>query len=105
YNLSITIPPAITGGQVEVPTIDGKAKIKVQPGTHAGQVLRLKGKGIPDINGYGRGDILAVVDIAVPSKITGSEKKLVESLAESPSFKKAEKTKQNIFERMRSFFR
>ncbi|MCD8172039.1 MAG: molecular chaperone DnaJ [Alistipes sp.] len=105
YNLSITIPTAVTGGQVEVPTIDGKAKIKIQPGTHSGQVLRLKGKGLPDVNGYGRGDILAIVDISVPAKINSSEKKLIESLTDSPSFKKPEKSKQNIFDRMRSFFR
>lgn len=105
YNLSITIPVAITGGTVDVPTIDGTAKIKIQPGTHAGQVLRLKGKGIPDVNGYGRGDILAIVDISVPSKLSSAEKKLVEELAASPSFSKAEVNKQNIFDRMRNFFR
>lgn len=105
YNLSITIPTAILGGQVEVPTIDGKAKIKIQPGTHSGQVLRLKGKGIPDVNGYGKGDILAIVDISVPSKVSSAEKKLVESLADSAAFKKPEKKKENIFDRMRSFFR
>lgn len=106
YNLTITMPTAILGGSADVPTIDGKAKVKVQPGTQAGQVLRLKGKGIPDINGYGRGDILAVVDIAVPSKLSADEKKLVEELAKKPSFAKAEQdSKQNIFDRMRNFFR
>ena len=104
YNLGITIPTALTGGAVEIPTVDGRAKVKIEPGTQAGQVLRLKGKGIPDINGYGRGDILAVVDIVVPTHLTSAEKKLVEQLAESPSFTKAEKKRQNIFDRMRSFF-
>lgn len=105
YNLNLTIPTAVMGGSVEVPTIDGKAKVKIQPGTQAGQVLRLKGKGIPDLNGYGRGDILAVVDIAVPSKLSSDEKRLMEQLAATPSFSKAEHRKQNIFDRMRSFFR
>ncbi len=106
YNLSITIPTAVLGGTVEVPTIDGKAKVKVQPGTLAGQVLRLGGKGIPDVNGRGKGDILAVVDITVPAKLTADEKALIEELARKPSFMKADKkNKQNIFERMRSFFR
>ena len=105
YNLNITVPTAVLGGSVEVPTIDGKAKVKIQPGTQAGQVLRLKGKGIPDVNGYGRGDILAVVDIAVPSKLSADEKRLMEQLASTPSFSKAEYSKQNIFDRMRSFFR
>ncbi len=104
YNLNITVPTALLGGSVEIPTIDGRAKVKIEPGTQAGQVLRLKGKGIPDINGYGRGDILAVVDISVPSHLSSAEKKLVEQLAESPSFAKAEKKRQNIFDRMRSFF-
>ncbi len=105
YNLNLTIPTAVLGGSVEVPTIDGKAKIKIQPGTQAGQVLRLKGKGIPDVNGYGRGDILAVVDIAVPSKLSADEKRLMEQLSAMPSFSKAENKKQNIFDKMRSFFR
>ena len=105
YNLNLTIPTAVLGGSVEVPTIDGKAKIKIQPGTQAGQVLRLKGRGIPDVNGYGRGDILAVVDIAVPSKLSADEKRLMEQLSAMPSFSKAENKKQNIFDKMRSFFR
>lgn len=106
YNLSITIPTAILGGTVEVPTIEGKANVKVQAGTHAGQVLRLKGKGIPDVNGYGKGDILAVVDISVPMKLTPDEKRMVEDLGRKPAFAHPEKTgKQNIFDRMRNFFR
>ncbi len=106
YNLNISIPTAIIGGSVEIPTIDARAKIKIEPGTQAGKVLRLKGKGLPDINGYGRGDILAIVDIAVPSKLSPEERKLVDKLAESESFKKTDSPgKQNIFERMHSFFR
>jgi molecular chaperone DnaJ len=105
HNLNITIPTALLGGNAEVPTIDGKAKIKIEPGTHAGKVLRLKGKGLADLNGYGRGDILVVIDITVPAKLSSEEKKLVEELATKPSFQKASSTKvQNIFDRMRSFF-
>ncbi|MDE5906814.1 MAG: molecular chaperone DnaJ, partial [Alistipes sp.] len=71
-----------------------------------GKVLRLAGKGIPDVNGYGRGDELVVVDITIPSKLSAEEKKLVEQLSEQPGFRKAESVKnQNIFERMKSFFR
>ncbi len=106
FNLNITVTMALLGGQVEVPTVGGRAKIKVAPGTHAGKVLRLAGKGIPDVNGYGRGDQLIVVDITIPSKLSSEERKAVEKLAEMPSFKKAESVKnQNIFERMKSFFR
>ncbi|MBQ8307197.1 MAG: molecular chaperone DnaJ, partial [Alistipes sp.] len=83
-----------------------RAKIKIAPGTHAGKVLRLGGKGLPDVNGYGRGDILVVVDITIPDKLSSEERKLVEKLAEQPSFKAAAPLKnQNIFERMKSFFR
>ncbi len=106
HNLNITVTTALLGGTVEVPTIDGRAKIKIAPGTHAGKVLRLGGKGLPDVNGYGRGDILVVVDITIPDKLSSEERKLVEKLAEQPSFKAAAPLKnQNIFERMKSFFR
>ena len=106
YNLNITIPTAVLGGEVEVPTVDSKVKIKIEAGTHAGKILRLRGKGIPDLNGYGRGDQLIVIDITIPSKITNDERKLFEQLAEKPSFKKAESVKnQNIFDRMHNFFR
>lgn len=106
HNLNITITTALLGGTVEVPTVDGRAKIKIAPGTHAGKVLRLGGKGLPDVNGYGRGDELVVVDITIPDKLTKEERKLVEQLAEQPSFQKAESVKnQNIFERMKNFFR
>ena len=106
HNLNITVTTALLGGTVEVPTVDGRAKIKIAPGTHAGKVLRLGGKGLPDVNGYGRGDELVVVDITIPDRLTKEERKLVEQLAEQPSFQKAESVKnQNIFERMKNFFR
>ena len=106
HNLNITVTTALLGGAVEVPTVDGRAKIKIAPGTHAGKVLRLGGKGLPDVNGYGRGDELVVVDITIPDRLTKEERKLIEQLAEQPSFQKAESVKnQNIFERMKNFFR
>ena len=106
HNLNITVTTAILGGEVEVPTIDGKARIKIAPGTHAGKVLRLRGKGLPDVNGYGRGDIMVVIDITIPDELTKEERKLVEQLAEQPNFKRASGIEsQNIFERMKNFFR
>ncbi|MFI3316187.1 MAG: molecular chaperone DnaJ [Rikenellaceae bacterium] len=106
HNLNITVTTAILGGTVEVPTIDARAKIKIAPGTHAGKVLRLGGKGLPEVNGYGRGDILVVVDITIPSSLSKEERRTVEKLAEMPSFQKASGTDtQNIFERMKNFFR
>ena len=106
HNMNITVTTAILGGEVEVPTIDGKARIKIAPGTHAGKVLRLRGKGLPDVNGYGRGDIMVVVDITIPDELTKEERQLVEKLSEQPNFKRASGVEnQNIFERMKNFFR
>ena len=69
-------------------------------------MLRLGGKGLTDVNGYGRGDELVVVDITIPSKLNAEEKRLVEQLAAQPSFQRAEASKgHNIFDRMKSFFR
>ena len=94
------------GEWVWIENQNGRAKIKIAPGTHAGKVLRLGGKGLPDVNGYGRGDELVVVDITIPSKLSAEEKRLVEQLAQQPGFQHAESVKnQNIFERMKSFFR
>ena len=106
HNLNIPVTTALLGGTVEVPTVDGRAKIKIAPGTHAGKVLRLAGKGLPEVNGYGRGDELIVVDITIPDKLNKEERRLIEQLAEQPSFQKASSVKeQNIFERMKNFFR
>ena len=105
HNLNIPVTMALLGGNVEVPTIDSRVKIKIEPGTHAGKVLRLRGKGLPDVNGYGHGDILIVVDLTIPSKLSKEERSLVEKLAEQPSFQRGEPVKnQNIFERMKNFF-
>ena len=105
HQLNITVTTAILGGEVEVPTIDGRARIKIAPGTHAGKILRLRGKGLPNVNGYGRGDITVIVDITIPDELTKEERKLVEQLAEQPHFKRAaEPENQSILERMKSFF-
>ena len=105
YNLDITYPQAVLGASVVIPTVDSKAKIKIEPGTQAGKVLRLRGKGIPDVNGYGRGDILVIVNIDIPSSVNADEKRLLEQLSTSEHFKEAKKSSTNIFDRMRSFFR
>ena len=103
HNLNLPLTTCILGGEVEVPTIDGRAKIKIAAGTHAGKVLRLRGKGLPDVNGYGRGDIMIVVDITIPDSLNMEERELVEKLSTMPHFKKAESVeRQNIFERMKS---
>lgn len=106
YNLNLTIPEAVMGGTVEIPTVDGKAKIKIDKGTQAGKVLRLKGKGVPDVNGYGVGDLLAVVDIFIPNGLDKSDRELLTQLDEKGAFKVVKRNgHQNIFERMKNFFR
>lgn len=103
YNLSLNIADAVLGGSVEIPTVDSKAKIKVEPGTEAGRVLRLRGKGVPDINGYSTGDLLVVVDVYIPKTANSAEKAALESFRQSDNFK-PKKVNTNIFERMRSYF-
>lgn len=109
HNLTIPVTTAILGGEVEVPTITGKAKINIAQGTQAGKVLRLRGKGLPAINSYGSyngtGDLLVVVDIAMPTSLNSEEKELITKLSQQPHFRNPEKSnKQNIFERMKDFF-
>ena len=106
YNLEVSIPQAVLGTSIEIPAVDGRVKIKIEPGTQTGKVLRLKGKGIPDINGYGRGDLLVIVNVFIPKSISSEEKDMMEKLSKSKNFS-PEKGKQdvNIFDRMRNFFR
>ncbi|MDR2883285.1 MAG: molecular chaperone DnaJ, partial [Alistipes sp.] len=89
HTLNITVPTALLGGTAEVPTIDGKAKITIEAGTQAGKVLRLKGKGLPEINGYGTGDIMVVIDIVVPTELSADERKTIETLDGKGAFAKA----------------
>ena len=106
HNLSISVTTAILGGDAEVPTIDGRVRISIEPGTQSGKVMRLRGKGLPDVNGRGRGDIIVVVDVVIPTTLTKEERKLVEELSEQPNFKRTEnRDSQDILTRMKNFFR
>jgi molecular chaperone DnaJ len=105
YNLFISVPQAILGDQVEIPTIDSKVKIKIEPGTQGGKILRLRGKGVPDVNGYGKGDLLVNVNVWIPRDITSEEQKNIEKMRQSDSFvPKPGKDDKGFFERMRSYF-
>jgi molecular chaperone DnaJ len=105
YDLYLSFVDAALGTSIEVPTIDGKVKIKVEPGTQSGKILRLRGKGIADVNGYGRGDQLIHVNVWTPKKLSSEEKSLLGQLRNSPNFRpnpgKGDKT---FFERMKEFF-
>ena len=80
YSLFISVPQAIEGCQVEIPAVDGKLKIKIEPGTQPGKVLRLRDKGLPSFNGYGTGDLLVFVQVWIPKKLTKEEKEMVDKL-------------------------
>lgn len=105
FDLYISIPDAALGTSAEVPTVDGKAKIKIEPGTQAGKVLRLKGKGLPDVNSHYKGDLLVNINVWTPQNLTSEEKKLMEKLRTSPNFKpNPGKNEKSFFEKMKEYF-
>lgn len=105
YDLHVSIPEAALGASVEVPTIDGKAKIKIEPGTQSGKLLRLKGKGIPEVNAYHRGDQIIHVNIWTPKALSSEERSLLEKLRDSPNFKpQPGKHDKSFFDKMKEYF-
>ncbi len=105
HDLYISFVDAALGTTSEVPTVDGKARIKIAPGTQGGKVLRLKGKGLPDINGYGKGDILINVNVWTPKELSKEERNILEKLKNSKNFAPNPSAKdKSYFDRMREFF-
>ena len=104
YSLLLDIPTAILGGFAEVPTIDGKAKVTIEAGTQPGKVMRLRGKGLPTVNGYGRGDIIVNISVYIPETLSKDEKKSVEKFKDSENFRPSESIKEKIFRRFKNFF-
>lgn len=105
YDKFITFSDAALGCSIDVPTIDGKARIKIDPGTQSGKLLRLKGKGLPSIDSYGRGDLLVNVNVWVPQNLTREERAILEKLAQSPNFEpNPSKSQKNFFSRMKEYF-
>jgi len=102
YYLHVSFPDAVLGTQVEVPTIDGKAKIKLPPGTQSGKVFRLKGKGFPAFQSYEKGDELVEVNVWSPQNLSNEEKDMLEKLKDSANFKPGPEAKEMKEER--SFF-
>lgn len=106
FDLYISFADAILGTEVAVPTVNGKAKIKIDPGTQGGKVLRLRNKGIPDINGYRTGDQLVNVNVWTPQNLSKEEKEAVEKLRDSKNFKpNPTDNDKGFFERMKDYFR
>ena len=105
YDLYLNFVDAVLGTSVEVPTIDGKVKIKIETGTQSGKILRLRGKGVADVNGYGRGDQLIHVNVWTPKKVTDQEKEMLESMRASDNFKPSPtKADKGFFDRVKEFF-
>lgn len=104
YNLLIDFPTAAIGGMAEIPTIDGKVKVKVDSGTQPGKILRLRGKGLPDVNGYGSGDLLVNVSVYVPETLNKEEKSTLEKLQSSENFKPNPSIKEKIFRKFKNYF-
>jgi len=105
YNLFISVPEVILGTSAEINTLDGKAKIKIDAGTQSGKVLRLRGKGLPNINGYDKGDLLVNVNVWTPQTLNKEEKQLLEKLRDSENFKPNPSQKERgFFSRMKEYF-
>lgn len=105
YDHHISFPQATLGTTIEVPTLEGRARIKIEPGTQPGKVLRLKNKGLPSVNAYGRGDLLVNINIWTPQKLSAEEKETLKKLDESDNFKpNPKKTDKNFFEKMKDVF-
>lgn len=106
HDLDISIADAALGAQIDVPTLDGKARIKLDPGTQPGKLLRLKGKGLPSVNSYGRGDLIIYVNVYVPTRLSREEREQMEAFRQSPNFQPGADNakKSSFYDRMRDFF-
>lgn len=105
YDLTISFPDAVLGADVQIPTLEGSATLKIEPGTQSGKMVRMRGKGLRDIEGYDRGDLLVHINIWTPQNLSKPERELIEKLRDIKSVTpKAEKHGKSFFERMREFF-
>jgi molecular chaperone DnaJ len=101
----LSFPEAALGTQIEIPTLEGKAKIKINPGTQPGKVLRLKGKGLPGLNSYSKGDLLVTVNVWVPQNLSKEEKALMDKLMTAENFKpRPDSGDKGFFSRMKEYF-
>ncbi|RLD62086.1 MAG: molecular chaperone DnaJ [Bacteroidetes bacterium] len=101
----ISFPDAALGSVIDVPTIDGKARVKIAPGTQGGKVLRLKGKGLPSVNSYGNGDLLVNINVWTPKNLSGEEKEMLEKMNKSDNFiPKPSGRDKSFFSKMKDYF-
>ena len=105
YELHLSFNDVVFGTQIEVPTIDGRAKIKIPAGTQSGKIFRLKGKGFPAVNSYEKGDQLIQVNVWTPQHMTAEEKNILEGLSQSQNFKPhPDKNDKNFFDKIKEMF-
>jgi len=104
YNLLLSVPQATLGGAVEVPTLDGAVKVKIEPGTQPGKMLRLRGKGLPELHSNRRGDMIVNISVYIPESLSRDEKAAMEKMAESDHFTPSISAKEKIFKKFRSYF-
>ena len=105
YNLFLSFPEITLGTTAEIPTVEGKVKVKIEPGTQPEKILRLRGKGIPDVNGYGKGDLLVRIHVWIPKKLNSEERRILEKLMTSPGFTEGPSAaEKSFFEKMKDMF-
>jgi molecular chaperone DnaJ len=109
--IPVNYPTVTLGGEIDVPTLDGSEKVKVPEGTQTGTTLRLRGKGMPDVNGRGRGDLFATVQVTTPKKLNKEQRHAVEQLAKTlpkeghePRKRHEESDERNLFDRVKDMF-
>ena len=100
----ISFPQAVLGTSVDIPTIDGKARIKIAPGTQSGTLLRLQGKGITELQSYNKGDLIVNINVYVPKNITKEEKQIIEGLMHAENFQPKLQKRSSFFNRVKQFF-
>ncbi|MEY3199732.1 MAG: hypothetical protein RJA13_1690 [Bacteroidota bacterium] len=105
YEAYVNFVDAVIGESIEIPTVSGKAKIKVEPGTQSGKVLRLKGKGIPHLQRHGQGDLFVHINVWTPKKVSKEEREMLEKMKNSENFKPSpDKSDKSFFSRMKDMF-
>jgi molecular chaperone DnaJ len=105
YDMYVSIPEAILGVSKEIDTLQGKVRIKLDEGTQSGKIMRLRGKGLPDLSGYGKGDLLVHINVWTPNKISREQKKYFEDLLEDPNFiPKPNHKEKSFFEKVKDMF-
>ena len=105
YNAFVTYADAALGASIEIPTLSGKVRVKIEQGTPSGKVIRLKGKGLPELNGYSRGDMLVSINVWVPKSVTKEERAMLEQLNSHPNFQpNPSKQERGFFDKMKEIF-